>query len=59
MAREYEMYRPVLAELLAYSKGKRILNISDVSRYLGKTRPWCVEHLGITAEGITVESLAH
>lgn len=53
------MYRPVLENLLAFSKGKRILNVSDVARYLGKTRPWCVEHLGVTAEGITVEALAH
>lgn len=58
MAREHEMYRPLLEDILAYTGGKRLLTISDVAGYLGRGRPWVTEHIGVTREGITPMALA-
>lgn len=51
--REHEMYRPVLEDILAFTGGKRMLNITQVAKYVGHKREWVMEHLGVTAEGIT------
>lgn len=59
MPREHEMYRPILEDVLAYSEGKRLLNISQVAAYVGHKREWVTEHLGVTSEGITAMALAH
>ena len=56
--REPEMYREMLESILKHTGGKRILSISEVSRLVGKTRPWCKERLGIGKCGITAEALA-
>ena len=45
MAREKEAYRPILEDILSYSQGKRLLNVSDVSKYTGKSRQWCYKHV--------------
>ena len=58
MAREHELYRPILEDVLAYTGGKRLLHITDVAAYLGRRRPWVSEHLGVTSEGITAMALA-
>ena len=58
MAREHELYRPTLEQILAFTGGKHLLTISDVSRYLGRKREWCSARFGITAAGITAEALA-
>lgn len=58
MAREHEMYRPILEDLLAYSGGKRVLSLTDVCRYCGRENRWVKEHLGVTREGVTVHELA-
>ena len=52
------MYRPILEDVLAYSGGKRLLNISQVAAYVGHRREWVSEHLGVTADGITAHALA-
>ena len=52
------MYRTMLSEILANSNGKHILSCAEVSRMIGKTRPWCKERLGIGKCGITAEALA-
>ncbi len=58
MPREPEMYRDTLEDILTYTGGKRMLNISEVARYVGHRREWVTEHLGVTAEGITAMALA-
>ena len=52
------MYRPVLEDILAYTGGKRMLNITQVAKYVGHKREWVMEHMGVTAEGITAMALA-
>lgn len=58
MPREPEMYRRTLEDILAFTEGKRMLNISQVARYVGHRREWVTEHLGVTADGITAMALA-
>ena len=58
MAREHEMYRPILEDLLAYSGGKRMLSMKDVCQYVGRENRWVKEHLGVTRDGVTVHELA-
>lgn len=52
------MYREMLESILKHTGGKRILSISEVSRLVGKTRPWVKERIGVGSNGISVESLA-
>lgn len=52
------LYRECLADVLAYTGGKRILTVSETSRMLGKSRQWVRERLGITGMGITAQALA-
>lgn len=59
MPREPETYRQHLEDILKFFDNKRILSVSDVATYLGKTRNWTREHLGITSAGITAVSLAN
>lgn len=56
--KEPEAYRPILESILSCTNGKRILSNSEVSRMMGKTRPWCKEKLGVGKDGIAVEALA-
>lgn len=58
MAREPETYRIILEGLLTASEGKRILNQTDVSRILNKSRGWVIKRIGIKNGGIAVEALA-
>ena len=58
MAREHEMYRPILEDLLAFTGGKRMLSMKDVCQYVGRENRWVKEHLGVTRDGVTVHELA-
>lgn len=59
MARETATYRLELEELLAHFGGKRILSVTEVSAYLGRSRRWCREHLDIAGEtGVSIVALA-
>lgn len=58
MAREAPTYRDELEEILKFFGGKRILTISDVARYLGRTRDWTREKFGVCGD-VTVVALAH
>lgn len=57
MARETETYRAELEQIIEYFNGKRILTVSDVSRYVGHSRAW-VRNMGITAD-ISATNLAN
>ena len=52
------MYRPILEDILAFSKGHRMLTLTEVSKYVGHKNDWCKENLGVTREGITAMALA-
>lgn len=59
MPRENETYRLELEQILAAFGDKRILTVSDVAGYLGKSRDWCRDHLGISGKhGVTATKLA-
>lgn len=59
MGRERESYRPIIEDLLVFTGGKRMLTVSDVSRYTGRSRDWCRDKLGVRGDtGITVQALA-
>lgn len=58
MAREPETYRIILEGLLTASEGKRILNQTDVSRLLNKSRGWVIKRIGVSNGGIAIEALA-
>ena len=58
MAREPETYRIILEGLLTASEGKRILNQTDVSRILNKSRGWVIKRIGVSNGGIAIEALA-
>lgn len=58
MPREKEDYREILADLLEYSNGKRLLNIKEVAEYLGIKPETAAKRYGITKNGIMVQSLA-
>lgn len=58
MAREPECYRDILEGLLTASEGKRILNQTDVSRLLNKSRGWVIKRIGVSKGGIAIEALA-
>ena len=60
MSRENATYRDELEPLLEFFGNKRVLSVSDVSRYTGRSREWCKSTYGIDpAVGISVISLAH
>jgi hypothetical protein len=58
MPREPETYRLELEQILAAFGSKRILSVTDVAGYLGRSRKWCREHLGISGDGVTSVKLA-
>lgn len=58
MPREPETYRMELEQILAAFGDKRILSVSEVARYLGRSRKWCRDHLGISGDGVTAVKLA-
>lgn len=60
MARESEMYRLKLEEILKAFPKKRVLSVNDICEYLGKSRHWCYDNLQkIRTNSIyTVEDLA-
>lgn len=59
MPREPETYREHLEDILTFFGNKRILSVTDVAKYLGKTRNWTRDHFGISKDGITAVSLAN
>lgn len=58
MSRENETYRLELEQILAACGNKRVLSVTDVSAYLGRSRKWCRDHLGIDGDGVTAVKLA-
>jgi hypothetical protein len=46
--KEAPTYRFELEQLLDYFGGKRVLSVSEISRYVGKSRKWCRETLGVS-----------
>lgn len=57
--REPETYRTELEQALSFFGSKRVLMLKDVTEYTGMSRDWCREHLGVTKEGISINTLAH
>ena len=57
MSKEPAMYRPILEQLLMQFGNKRILSVTDVSKYTGKGPEWCRKHLNASG-GMSVERLA-
>lgn len=55
--KEPETYRLVLESLRSATR-KRVLTTAEVSRLMGRTRPWCKKQFEIGKDGITVEALA-
>ena len=59
MAREPVAYRDNLEDILTFFQGKRMLNLTEVSTYLGKDRRWCRDHLNIDPKlGVSAPTLA-
>lgn len=58
MAKEAPTYRDELEEIVKFFGSKRILTVSDVAKYTGRTRDWTREKLGVCGD-ITVVALAH
>lgn len=58
MSREKVDYRPILADILEWSNGRRLLSQGDVAAYLGISRYSIKRKYGIGAGGITAPSLA-
>ena len=56
--KEPPTFRLELEQILARFDGKSMLTITDVSTYLGRSRKWCRDHLGMTGDGITAVNLA-
>ena len=53
------MYRPILEDILAFTGGKRMMSLTEVSVYVGRESRWVKRHLDVTREGITVHELAN
>lgn len=52
-------YRDNLEDILKFSKGSRVLTVSDVSVYTGRDRRWVQKHLGVEPRrGISAATLA-
>lgn len=47
MSREKEGYREELEQILSYFGNKRVLTVTDVSQYTGKTPKWCRKQYGV------------
>lgn len=58
MAREKPNYRYTLEDILGFTGGKRLLNVSDVARYTGKGAAWCRKHVPFQDGHITAVALA-
>lgn len=58
MPRENETYRLELEQILSAFGNKRILSVTDVAGYVGRSRKWCRDHLGIDGDGVTAVKLA-
>lgn len=58
MPREHEAYRDNLEALREYFLPKRLVNISDVARYLGCDRQTVTKRFNIGKNGVTLETLA-
>ncbi|SHI23863.1 hypothetical protein SAMN02745823_03775 [Sporobacter termitidis DSM 10068] len=59
MPREREGYREQLSDILEYFDDRRLLSVSDVSRYLGISRQRARKRLNITGDkGVSATELA-
>ena len=58
MPREHEEYRDNLADLIKFFEGKRLITGVEAAKYLGVTPKTARKRYGITADGITLASLA-
>lgn len=57
--REKEAFRDTLEDILSFFGGKRVLTVTDVSKYTGHSRDWCRKTYGIDAAlGISAVKLA-
>ena len=56
--RELPTYREELAAINEAFPGKHLLTVTDVARFLGRTRDWTREQLGVSG-CITTVALAH
>lgn len=55
---EAPTYRFELEQILSFFGNKRVLSVSDVAAYTGRSRLWCRNHLGVNENGCTVVQLA-
>lgn len=58
MPREKEDFRAILADILEYTGGKRLLTIADVAAYLGIKPATAKKRYEITKDGIMAQTLA-
>lgn len=58
MPKEKDDYREILADILEFTNGKRLLSIRDVARYLSITPDTAAKRYGVTKNGIMAQSLA-
>lgn len=58
MGREKAEYRDNLEDLLAYFAGRRLLTVSDVARYTGRSRCWVRDNLMPGMQDISAATLA-
>lgn len=58
MSREKETYRPVLADILDFTGGRRLLTAKDVGAYLGIDQRTAARRFDIDAHGIAAPVLA-
>lgn len=58
MPREPVDYRANLEDILRYTDNRRLLNMTEVADYLGRSTRWVKTHLGVTKEGISAMTLA-
>ncbi len=59
MAREKELFRVELEQILDRFGGRQIISFRDVQAYTGKGYDWCCSHLDIPHDGCTAAQLAH
>lgn len=50
LSREKPNYRFILADIDERTGGKRILSVSDVAKYTGKSRDWCKLHIPFNSD---------
>lgn len=58
MGREKETYRPMLADILSFTDGRRLLTAKEVGEYLGIDQRTAAKRYGIDAHGIAAPVLA-